>query len=360
MVIYTVRVIIVVLLRPVAHCLCGVTGGLPCRVATVQPASRVSPGTTARPAAMLGLGRVGGVVSQTARRHARVALLTRAWVAPVYRSASSTVSAAGSAAPAHATAAAASPATADVAAATRAIAADAAAAEAAITEAAATIAVLTRKLRRRRLLRALAALALLAPAVKVYLAVRPLRRDGGQPEKDESAVALPQESRQELPVVSWHWLVSEASDRLIRDVYTAAVIVLDYAAVMRAGEEDWSAVHQRGADRLLKLCQVNRGIYIKLGQHVAQLEYMLPAQYVTTMAVTTHAAPQDSWETARAVLQEELGSGPGRGIDDVFASLDRTPIASASLAQVHVGVLRATGEKVAVKIQHRGVLLSQL
>lgn len=29
--------------------------------------------------------------------------------------------------------------------------------------------------------------------------------------------------------------------------------------------------HQRGADRLLALCFVNGGVYIKLGQHIGQL-----------------------------------------------------------------------------------------
>jgi hypothetical protein len=226
------------------------------------------------------------------------------------------------------------------------------------------VALLMRKLRRRRLLRALAALAVALPALKVYLAVRPLLEDGGAPQKDAAVVsALSREAKQETPAVSWHWLVSEASDRLIRDVFTAARIVMDYSRTMRAGATSsgaeaeaaaWAAVHQRSADKLLKLCEVNRGIYIKLGQHVAQLEYMLPPQYVQTMAVLTHAAPRDSWATAAAVLQEELGDGPGRRLEDVFESIEHEPIASASLAQVHVARLRGTGEKVAVKIQHRG------
>ena len=29
--------------------------------------------------------------------------------------------------------------------------------------------------------------------------------------------------------------------------------------------------HARGADRLQKLCFANRGVYVKLGQHIAQL-----------------------------------------------------------------------------------------
>jgi predicted unusual protein kinase regulating ubiquinone biosynthesis (AarF/ABC1/UbiB family) len=37
-------------------------------------------------------------------------------------------------------------------------------------------------------------------------------------------------------------------------------------------------------------------------------------------------------------------------IEDVFSEIDQTPIASASLAQVHRGVLRENGQEVAVKI----------
>ena len=36
--------------------------------------------------------------------------------------------------------------------------------------------------------------------------------------------------------------------------------------------------HARGADRLQKLCFANRGVYVKLGQHIAQLvgSHLLP------------------------------------------------------------------------------------
>lgn len=38
-----------------------------------------------------------------------------------------------------------------------------------------------------------------------------------------------------------------------------------------AREEQLHACHQRSADKLLKLCFDNGGIYIKLGQHIGQL-----------------------------------------------------------------------------------------
>ncbi len=42
-------------------------------------------------------------------------------------------------------------------------------------------------------------------------------------------------------------------------------------------------------------------------------------------------------------------------VDSVFCELDEEPLGAASLAQCHRGVLRATGETVAVKIQHPDV-----
>ena len=54
----------------------------------------------------------------------------------------------------------------------------------------------------------------------------------------------------------------------------------------------------------------------------------------------------------RRVVQEELGAPP----EQLFASFDPEPIASASLAQVHRATRRGTGEPLAVKVQHAGML----
>ena len=39
--------------------------------------------------------------------------------------------------------------------------------------------------------------------------------------------------------------------------------------------------HQRTAERLFNMCCANRGTYIKVGQHVGAMEYLLPEQYIT-------------------------------------------------------------------------------
>ena len=61
-------------------------------------------------------------------------------------------------------------------------------------------------------------------------------------------------------------------------------------------------------------------------------------------------APVSAYADVREVIREELGRYP----EELFASFDPEPIASASLAQVHVA-RDAQGRKLAVKVQHRGL-----
>ena len=66
--------------------------------------------------------------------------------------------------------------------------------------------------------------------------------------------------------------------RLLRDSVTAATIAFDYKWSLwglEPGTPAWQSAkhdtHLRSANRLQELCFRNGGIYIKLGQHIAQL-----------------------------------------------------------------------------------------
>lgn len=112
-----------------------------------------------------------------------------------------------------------------------------------------------------------------------------------------------------------------------------------------------SKIHEKAAKRLLKLCQENRGVYIKVGQHISNLDYLVPTEYIQVLSQLFDNNPATSFADVREVIQEDLGKYP----EDLFDSIDPEPIASASLAQVHVAYEKGTGRKLAIKVQHRGL-----
>ena len=66
-------------------------------------------------------------------------------------------------------------------------------------------------------------------------------------------------------------------------------------------------VHRRSAERLRAMCCVNGGCFIKVGQHVGALEYLLPKEYVEVMRVLHSDAPQTPVEELYKVIKEDLG-----------------------------------------------------
>ncbi|XP_047102612.1 aarF domain-containing kinase 1 [Schistocerca piceifrons] len=112
-----------------------------------------------------------------------------------------------------------------------------------------------------------------------------------------------------------------------------------------------SEVHRKAAEMLLELCKANRGVYIKVGQHIGALDYIVPPEYVETLKVLHSRAPCSDLHEVMTVLKEDLKREPL----DIFKSIEDEPIGTASLAQVHKAVLR-DGSRVAVKVQHPSVL----
>jgi len=107
-------------------------------------------------------------------------------------------------------------------------------------------------------------------------------------------------------------------------------------------------VHLRSAERLREMCWHNGGVFIKVGQHIGALDYLLPSEYVNTMKVLHQHAPESPISDIKQIVVADLG----QSVEELFSSFDEQPIASASLAQVHRATRRSDGRIVAVKVQH--------
>lgn len=67
-----------------------------------------------------------------------------------------------------------------------------------------------------------------------------------------------------------------------------------------------SEVHKIAAHKLLDLCKANKGVYIKIGQHVGALDYLLPLEYVDTMKILHKDAPSNSLKDVYRIIKEDL------------------------------------------------------
>lgn len=142
--------------------------------------------------------------------------------------------------------------------------------------------------------------------------------------------------------------------RFGRAAYTALRIVGDYKVSLwglDSNDENYedikSKIHLRSALRLRDMCCTNGGAFIKVGQHLGSLDYLLPLEYVETMKILHNQAPQSAVSDLFKVLEEDLG----KKVEDMFVQIDPEPLGAASLAQVHKATLK-DGTVVAVKIQH--------
>ncbi|MFC4120179.1 ABC1 kinase family protein [Nonomuraea zeae] len=90
--------------------------------------------------------------------------------------------------------------------------------------------------------------------------------------------------------------------------------------------------------------------FVKLGQVLSTRRDLLPAEFVDELGRLQDQAAPAPWSEIEPVLAAGLG-GP---VEEVFAEFGRTPLAAASVGQVHTARLH-TGESVVVKVQRPGI-----
>jgi ubiquinone biosynthesis protein len=103
-------------------------------------------------------------------------------------------------------------------------------------------------------------------------------------------------------------------------------------------------------ERLRLALQELGPIFVKFGQAVSTRRDLLPADIADELAKLQDRVPPFDGQVARGIVERAYG----KPVTEVFAEFDATPLAAASIAQVHPARLRS-GEEVVVKVLRPGM-----
>ncbi len=90
--------------------------------------------------------------------------------------------------------------------------------------------------------------------------------------------------------------------------------------------------------------------YIKLGQIISAGDGLFPSELVSEFKKCRDQVKPEPFEIVRLTVEQDLGAR----LEDVFSHFEESPLAAASIAQVHAATL-LTGEQVVVKVQRSTV-----
>ncbi len=112
----------------------------------------------------------------------------------------------------------------------------------------------------------------------------------------------------------------------------------------------WRDLSAPRGERLRKALEDLGPIFVKFGQVLSTRRDLMPPDIADELAKLQDRVPSFDPDLAIAQIVKSLGAHP----DQLFASFDRVPVASASIAQVHFAILK-DGREAAVKVLRPGM-----
>jgi ubiquinone biosynthesis protein len=156
--------------------------------------------------------------------------------------------------------------------------------------------------------------------------------------------ALQSWQQQTARLVSIGWVLTKIAAGYRLHLTRAAFVSRRRAAAML------ERLHAKNAQRFTEVCISHGGGFLKVGQLLSSRPDLMPRVWIEALSVLQDNVPAEDEERMVAILEEELGLS----LDEAFRDFGRTPIASASIGQVHRAVL--TDETVvAVKVQRPSI-----
>ncbi|HSL74369.1 MAG TPA: AarF/ABC1/UbiB kinase family protein, partial [Ilumatobacteraceae bacterium] len=161
---------------------------------------------------------------------------------------------------------------------------------------------------------------------------------------------LRRRARAEVPVLTGHRRLPPGA-RVVSVVARLGTAVAPWMVKKRRGRFAGPDESRADISRRLRIAAEALGpTYIKLGQIISAGDGLFPPELVSEFKKCRDQVRPEPFEVVRRTVEQDLGAR----LEDVFSHFEETPLAAASIAQVHAATLRS-GEQVVVKVQRTTV-----
>lgn len=109
-------------------------------------------------------------------------------------------------------------------------------------------------------------------------------------------------------------------------------------------------LHAKNAQRFTDLCVSHGGGFLKVGQLLSSRPDLLPQAWIEALSILQDEVPAEDEDRIAALVEDEIGVP----LEQAFREFERTPMAAASIGQVHRAVLNDE-TLVAVKVQRPSI-----